>query len=47
MKQPYHKLCPVCNEDIYGFSVKDFKWRMIMHTLKHRQKEKEKEETTQ
>jgi hypothetical protein len=40
MDEPIGKECSVCGEKIYGFSEKDLKHKMIMHSLKHTKEEK-------
>jgi hypothetical protein len=42
MEEPKVKECKRCGEKIYGFSDKDLKHKMIMHSLKHRDKEEVK-----
>ena len=41
--------CPICNKWIEGFTVKDLKYKMLMHNITHRDKseENQKEETEQ
>jgi hypothetical protein len=33
--------CKICNQVIEGFTHKDLKYKMLMHSIKHRKKEKE------
>lgn len=33
--------CSICEKWIEGFTVKDLKYKMIMHKLKHRDKEED------
>ncbi len=43
------KRCEKCGKIIEGFSVKDLKYRMLMHSMKHRKEEKknDSEDSTQ
>ena len=38
------KECKKCGKVIEGFSVKDLKYRMLMHSMKHRKEEEKKKE---
>ena len=33
--------CKICGQIVEGFTHKDLKYKMIMHSIKHRKKEKE------
>ncbi len=36
--------CKICGKKIEGFSHKDLKYRMIMHSMKHRKEVEEENE---
>ncbi len=41
MEEPKKKRCKICKETIYGLSQKDLNYKFLMHTLKHREENKD------